>query len=323
MRVAPGDPVEVAGDQVVAQQRRVGVALHHVEHVGFHILAGHVPGVVLAGLVLVALDAADVQALPLADGVVHQALVLAEHASVVERADLARLGRQVAHQELAERALADEADAGGILLGRDMQAGPLGDLAHLALVHRAEREQRLRQLRLVEAVEEVALVLGAVLGLQQLVFGAAVVGPFAHLGVVAGGDALGAHLHGVVEEAAELDLGVAQHVRIGRAPGLVLAQEVGEHAVLVLGAEVHHLELDADHVAHRRHIDQILPARAVLGVVIVLPVLHEQAGHVIALLLEQQRGHRRIHPAGHANHHLHSVSVLLPNLLTGHSVHLP
>jgi hypothetical protein len=114
------------------------------------------------------LHAANVQSLALADGVVGNAIVLAEHPVVVEAADLALLRRQIAHQELLERALADEADAGRILLQRDVQAGRRGDPAHLALVQAGQREQRLRQLLLVEAMQEIALVLGAILGLEQL-----------------------------------------------------------------------------------------------------------------------------------------------------------
>jgi hypothetical protein len=81
---------------------------------------------------------------------------------------------------------------------------------------------------------------------------------------VAGGDLLGAQPHGVVEEGLELDLGIAQHVGVRRAAGLVLAQELGEHAVLVVGGEVDMLDLDADHVGHRRGVDEVDVRRAVL-----------------------------------------------------------
>ena len=287
VRIAPRYPVQIDGLQSLTQQRRMVMALHHIQHIGGDILGSNVPGLVFARGILPSLHATDAQALALADGVVHQPVVLAQHAAVVEGADFARLHRQVAHQELAERTLPDEADTGGILLGGHMQPRLGGQPAHIALVQAAEREQRLRQLCLIEAVQEVALVLGAVLGLEQLVVDTTVVLPAPHLGVVTGGDALGAQPHGVIEKAAELDLGIAQDVRVGRAPGLVLAQKIGEDALLVLLRKIDHLEVDADDVAHRRNVHQILARRAVLVVVIVLPVLHEQAGDVIALLLEQ------------------------------------
>ena len=109
-------------------------------------------------------------------------------AAVVQ--DRARVVRQVVVEELAERPLADEADAGRILLLRVRQADLVGDAAHLGLVQLADREQRLRQLRLVQAVQEVALVLARVEPLEQLVAARRLVEADAR--VVAGGDALGA-----------------------------------------------------------------------------------------------------------------------------------
>jgi hypothetical protein len=96
----------------------------------------------------------------------------------------------------------------------------------------------------------------------------------------------------VIEKGLELDLCVAEHVRVWRAPGGVLAQELREHAVLVLGGEVHCFEVDADHFRRAGGIDQVLARRAVLVVVIVLPVLHEEANDVIARALEEERRYR-------------------------------
>jgi len=42
---------------------------------------------------------------------------------------------------------------------------------------------------------------------------------FAHTGIVAGCNGLGAERHGVIEEGLELDFGVAQHVGVRRAAG--------------------------------------------------------------------------------------------------------
>jgi hypothetical protein len=156
-----------------------------------------------------------------------------------------------------------------------------------------------RELRLVEAVQEVALVLERVQALEQLEFAA----QLAHARVMARGDLLGAQAHGVVQEGLELDLGVAQHVRVGRAVGLVLAQELGEDAVLVLGGEVDVLDLDADDLGHAGGVDEVLARRAELAVVVVFPVLHEDADHLVALLLEQPGADGGVHPAAEAHHH--------------------
>jgi hypothetical protein len=109
----------------------------------------------------------------------------------------------------------------------------------------------------------------------------------------------------VVEESLELDLGVAQHVGIGRAPRAVLREEAREHALLVLGGEVHRLDVDADALGRRDRVDQVLARRAVLVVVVVLPVLHEEADHFVALALEQQRGDGGVDAAGESHDDLH------------------
>ncbi|OIQ82064.1 hypothetical protein GALL_361650 [mine drainage metagenome] len=220
------------------------------------------------------------------------------HHTAVWRAHFARFGRHVALQELAERALADEADAGRILFLAGGKPCLAGDFAHFALEMAAQREQGFRQLFLIEAVEKVALVLGAVLRLQQLEQAV----DFAYLGVVAGGDLVRAQAEGVIEKGAELDLGIAQDVGVGRAAGTVFLQEVGKYLVLVFLAEIDGLDLDADAVGDGNGIHQVLPCRAERFRVVVLPVLHEQADHFIALLLQQQRGDGRIDPARHADH---------------------
>jgi hypothetical protein len=100
----------------------------------------------------------------------------------------------------------------------------------------------------------------------------------------------------VVEERAELDLAVAQDIGIGRAARFVLAQEVPEHALPILAREVDRFQLDADHVGHRGCVDQVRPRRAVRFGIVVLPVLHEEADDVEALLLEQPRRPRSTPP---------------------------
>ncbi len=269
------------------------VPLHGDQRVACVVLGGDEPRQVRA-----AAGAADREPLPLAQRVVGEAVMAADDPAL-GRLDRARGPRQVARQEVAERPLADEADARRVLLrpGRDALAP--GDRPDLALGHLAQRKQHRRQLLLRQLVQEVALVLGRVDRLQQLDAG----GGRPHAGVVARRDVVRAQRAGVIEERAELDLAVAQHVRVRRAAGLVLAQEVREHALAILGGEVDRLELDADDVRHRRRVDEVRARRAVLLGVVVLPVLHEDADDVAALLLQQPRGDRRVDAARHADDH--------------------
>ena len=109
----------------------------------------------------------------------------------------------------------------------------------------------------------------------------------AHAGVVAGGDFVGPQGEGVVEKGFELDLGVAQDVGVGGAPGLVFAHEFGKHAVFVFGGEVDVLDVDADHVGHAGRVQPVLAAGAVFAVVVIFPVFHEDADDLMALLFEQ------------------------------------
>jgi hypothetical protein len=112
-----------------------------------------------------------------------------------------------------------------------------------------------------------------------------------------------AQLERVIEEGLELDLGVAQYVRIRRATGGILAQEFREHAVLVFGREIDGLERNPNDVRRGGRIDQILPGRAVLVVIVVFPVLHEEADDLVALLFQQPGCNRRIDAARKSQNH--------------------
>ncbi len=52
---------------------------------------------------------------------------------------------------------------------------------------------------------------------------------------MAGGDSIGPEGQGMIEKRLELDLLVAQHIRVGCAPGLVFVQKILEHPVPVFG----------------------------------------------------------------------------------------
>ena len=112
-------------------------------------------------------DAADVEAVALAERVVGEAAMPAALDPMVV-ADDARIVRQVLMQELRERPLADEADAGAVLLFGDGEAGLTGELAHLALRELAERHQHVDEILGGHGVQEVALILAGVHALAQL-----------------------------------------------------------------------------------------------------------------------------------------------------------
>ena len=147
-------------------------------------------------------------------------------------------------------------------------------------------------------MQEVGLVLGGVGGPQQPA-GAVVA---VDAGVVAGGDALGPQRQRVLEEGLELDLAVAQHVRVGRAAGAVLGEEMAEHAVPVLAREVADVEGQAEAGADRHRVAAIGVRAARPVALVLLPVLHEEPGDAAARAGQQQGGDRGVHAAGHADH---------------------
>ena len=253
-------------------------------------------------------DPADTQALALPQGVKAQAHMLAQNAAVMPAAsfgraipDRAGLFLDVAVEEFTEGPLANETDASGVFFSGIGQANGLGNLAHLGFAQLADRKQGLAELRLVEPVQEVALVLGRIQALEQLMQASLRV--VADPCVMPGGNFFRPQPKRVIEKSLELDLGIAKYIGVGRAAGLVFAQELGEYTVLVLDGEVDMLDLDANDVSHRGGIDKIDIGGAILTVVVVFPVFHEDADHLVALLLEQIGADRRIDPPTQSDHH--------------------
>ncbi len=287
------------------------VALHDHQRVARHVLPRDEPGLVRS-----VPRAAYPQPLALSERVIREPVVPADHVAG-RRFHRSGRARQVTRQEIAERPLADEADPRGVLLRPRRNALLARDAPHVALVHVPERKHHRRQLLLRQPVQEVALVLGRVAGLQQF-HARGVAASAAHARVMAGGDRVGAEAQRVIEEGAELDLAVAQHVRIGRASRLVLAQELREHPLPVFGREVHRLEFDSQHVGDRRRIDQVVARRAVFVGVVVFPVLHEHADHVVPLLLQQPCRDGRVHAARHADDDAPASHATSSTKLSGH-----
>ncbi len=278
------------------------VPLADPERVGGEVLLRDEPGFARR-----LLHAAHADALALAQRVKGQADVFA-HDAAVRGLHGARGGGEVAVQEFAEGPFADEADPGRVLLLRVRKPDFLRDAAHFRFGKFPHGEDHLGDLLLREAVEEVALVLRRVDAAQK--FDPRV--GHARAGVVPGRDHLRPHRHRMVEERAELDFRVAEDVGVGRAAGRILAQEVGEDALLVLLREVDGLDLDADHVRHGGRVEEVLTGRTVFAVVVILPVLHEEAGHVVALFLQEPRAHRRVDASGEADHDFFPCHRILP-----------
>ncbi len=101
-----------------------------------------------------------------------------------------------------------------------------------------------------------------------------------------GGDVLGSQADGVIQKGFEFNLCVTQNIGVGCPPRLVLSDKFSEDAVFVLGRKVNVFNLNADHVCHSGRIDKVNVAGAVGGVIVVFPILHEDADHFMPLLLQ-------------------------------------
>ena len=266
------------------------MALVDIQQVALDVLADHEPGCLRPTA-----HAADVQAFALAESEIEHARMFTD-ALAVRRANVARPGRQVARQEFAEIAFADEADAGRILFSRSLQAMLGGDPAYFILAQLAQRESCCRELRLPELVQEITLVLAAILRPQQPVFAVDLVDPR----VMAGGDGVCPQLVRGIEEMLELDLAIAQHVRVRRATDGVFGEEVLEHTVPVFARKIAEADRQAKLAANGDGIAAVVLGPAI-ATAIVGPVLHEQSSDVAASIAEEQGGDRRIHPARNAN----------------------
>src|SRR5882757_9713394 len=265
-----------AGRKRRARQERMVVPLHYHEDVARTVLRGHIPW-----LLRVTAATTDLQTATLPKCVESEALVSPEGLTVWRFDGAGRLLQKLT-EELPEGPFANEADAGAVRLVEHWQARAACLLAHSAFLELSERHQRLGEVFERHRVQEVALVLGGVSRLAQL----DPVGGRHEPRVVPRRKARGAEPPHVVQGHAEFDFTVTEHVRIGRAASALLAQEVLEHTLPILGRETHSMQRDRELPSDRAGVLKVLGGRAI-GVIVLFPVAHEEAVHVPALLLEQ------------------------------------
>src|SRR5690606_32671767 len=92
----------------------------------------------------------------------------------------------------------------------------------------------------------------------------------------------------VAAQHTELDLPVAEHVRVRRAAAAALVEEVREDALAILAREAHAMQRQAERGAYAARVLEI--PRGVAVAVVVLPVRHVEAFDGVALVAQEQRG---------------------------------
>ncbi len=142
------------------------------------------------------------------------------------------------------------------------------------------------------------MILGRVRGLAQFACSAAVHGA----SIVPGRDPIAPKPLHVLEADAEFDLAVAEHVRVWSASRAVFAQKMREYAFPVLLRKAYAVQGDVEVSANTPCILKIARGRAI-GVVVVLPIGHEQALDRVTRVLEQERSDGRVDAARDADDH--------------------
>ena len=243
----------------------------------------------------------DLQALPLADGEMDDAVVAAEHVAV-EIDDVAG-GRRAGLQPLDHVGVAagrHEADVLAVVLVGDRKPEAPRMLARLGLGHVAERKAQDVELLMRGAEQEVALV--ALLFAGAVERAAAGHGP--RRDVMAGRQHLRAQFARGAEQVLELDRHVAVDAGHRRLARDVALGEAVDHRLLEAAFVVEHVVRNADPVGHRAGVVDVLAGAAGALAVRRRPVvvkLERDADDVIALGLQKRGRHRRVDAAGHGD----------------------
>src|SRR5215470_13222461 len=249
------------------------------------------------------LRARDAKPAALADRVVDDAGVSAEHAPV-DMHDLARLrGAGLEALDYARVAPArHEADVLTIGLVGHRQAEAARQVAYFGLAVAAEGEAQPLKLRARGCEQEVALVALRVAGTVEL--GAD--GPLSQFDVVAGGEGIGLQLACGREQFVELDLLVARHARDWRPPRRIAVNERlhdGRPKALLV---IEHVVGDAKPVGDTAGVVDVLARTAGAAPPECLTMIVELEGDaddVATLLLEQRGDDRGVNAPGHGHHH--------------------
>ena len=218
-------------------------------------------------------------------------------------------------------AVGDEADVLAVGLVRDHQPGLFGQPAHLALGQVAEREAQEIELVGGGAVEEIALVARGVAALPQ--FDAAFALDAAD--IMARCQAIGAKLAREGDQVDELDPLVAQRTGHRGAPRGIFVGELVDHPGAEAAFIVEHIMRDAEPVAHRLGIVNVLPRAARAGALDRLAMvveLERDPDHLGAGLRGQHRDDAAVDPARHGDDDPRGLGSVSEMKIRGHRDHL-
>ncbi len=243
----------------------------------------------------------QVQPLALTDRVCEEPVVLRQHVTGLGIDHRTRSGTQLVDQVAVGVAVGDEADVVRVGLGRDREAASRGLLPDLLLGQFTEREHAVLQLLRGQHRQYVGLVLGHVHGAVQ--------DPVPQPDVVPGGHRVEAERDRPIQQRGELDLLVAPQARVRGAAGRVLGEEVGNHVLEEVLAEIPDVVRNPEQIADSTGVEGVLDRAAAAGPGAqgsrVAGQRHVHAGHVMTGIHRQCRRHGRVDAAAHRGQHAH------------------
>ena len=198
-------------------------------------------------------------------------------------------------------AVRDEADVVGVGLGGDRETAARGLLPDLLLGQFAEREHAVLPTAPGQHRQYVGLILGHVDGPVQ--------DPVQQPDVVPGGHRVEAERDRPVQQCGELDLLVAPQARVRGPSGGVLGEEVGNHVLEKVLAEIPDVVRDPEQVADPPGVERVLDRAAAAGSGAqgsrVAGQRHVHAGDVMTGIHRQRRRNGGVDPAAHRGQYAH------------------
>ena len=228
-------------------------------------------------------------AFALAERVQMQTAMLATHLAF-EIDDGAGLVRHEGAQEVLHLHLTDEADALAVFFLGRFESEFASEITQLRLQQMADGKVRDLDLLRPHHGEEVGLVFVRIGTAEDVTSFFACVVP--------GGDAFEAVVARPVPQHAEFHLAIAHHIRIGRDAGLVAFEEVFHDLLAVFGHEIDDAKRDAELLGDSAGIlDVLLPRAMADDVLLVDPILHVHAMHLVSGTNEDRSCHAAVHSA--------------------------
>src|SRR3972149_5610967 len=208
--------------------------------------------------------------------------------------DRAGLRRKPFSQKFRNRNRPDEANPLAIGAGSFREIEVLGGFPHFFFGVTSDWKHNLFKLFLDQLVEEIALVLTLVYSAEQV---AAVLVPL-DPSVMAGGDEVYLEIpQGFFHKNPELDLAVADDVRIGGSAGFILVEEASYNLGAALAVQIPDQDRNFQ-VGRYPHRHLAVLGRGAVGPIVVAEEMHPD--DLIALFFQQRRGDGGVHPSRNA-----------------------